>query len=70
LLAQRELHAYIRRGNTKTRMPRASTSACGSLDRVGLALAALIALYQDDREALGLLRRLARRVRPTVAPRI
>jgi hypothetical protein len=33
-----------------------------------LALAALIALCQGDREALGLLRRLVRRVRPTVLP--
>jgi hypothetical protein len=34
-----------------------------------LALAALIALSQGDSEALGLLRRLVRRVRPTVVPR-
>jgi hypothetical protein len=33
-----------------------------------LALAALIALCQGDREALGLLRRLLRRVRPTLIP--
>jgi hypothetical protein len=33
-----------------------------------LALAALIALCQGDREALGLLRRLVRRVRPTLVP--
>jgi hypothetical protein len=33
------------------------------------ALAALIALCHRDREALGLLRRLVRRVRPTVVTR-
>jgi hypothetical protein len=35
-----------------------------------LGLAALIALCQGDREALGLLRRLVRRRRPTAVPRI
>jgi hypothetical protein len=35
-----------------------------------LALAALIALCHGDREALGLLRRLVRRVRPTIVPRV
>jgi hypothetical protein len=39
------------------------------LSESALALAALIALCQGDREALGLLRRLVRRVRPTVVPR-
>jgi hypothetical protein len=34
-----------------------------------LALAVLIALCHGDREALGLLRRFVRRVRPTVVPR-
>jgi hypothetical protein len=33
-----------------------------------LALAALIALCRGDREAVGLLRRLVRRVRPTLVP--
>jgi hypothetical protein len=37
-----------------------------TLPESALALAALIALCQGDREALGLLRRLVRRVRPTV----
>jgi hypothetical protein len=40
-----------------------------TLPEAALALAALIALCQGDREALGLLRRLVRRVRPTVVPR-
>jgi hypothetical protein len=40
-----------------------------TLSESALALAALIALCQGDREALGLLRRLLRRVRPTVVPR-
>jgi hypothetical protein len=35
-----------------------------------LALAALIALCQGDRQALGLMRRLVRRVRPTLPLRI
>ena len=39
------------------------------LSESALALAALIALCQGDREALGLLRRLVRRARPTVVPR-
>ena len=34
-----------------------------------LALAALAALCSGDREAVGVLRRLLRRVRPTVVPR-
>jgi hypothetical protein len=41
-----------------------------TLSESALALAALIALCQGDRDALGLLRRLVRRVRPTVVPRI
>jgi hypothetical protein len=41
-----------------------------TLPESALAVAALIALCQGDREALGLLRRLVRRVvRPTVVPR-
>jgi hypothetical protein len=35
-----------------------------------LALAAPIALCRGDREALRLLRRLVRRVRPTIVPRV
>jgi hypothetical protein len=41
-----------------------------TLPESALALAALIALCQGDREALGLLCRLVRRMRPTVLPRI
>jgi hypothetical protein len=37
-----------------------------SLPESALALAALIAMCNGDREAVGLLRRLVRRVRPTV----
>jgi hypothetical protein len=40
-----------------------------TLPESALALAALLALCHGDREALGLLRRLVRRVRPTVVPR-
>jgi hypothetical protein len=40
-----------------------------TLSESALALAALMALCAGDREALGLLRRLVRRVRPTVVPR-
>jgi hypothetical protein len=40
-----------------------------TLSESALALAALIALCRGDREALGLLRRLVRRVRPMVVPR-
>jgi hypothetical protein len=39
-----------------------------TLPESALAVAALIALCAGDREALGLLRRLVRRVRPTVMP--
>jgi hypothetical protein len=39
-----------------------------TMPEAALALAALIALCQGDREALGLLRRLVRRVRPTPVP--
>jgi hypothetical protein len=39
-----------------------------TLPESALALAALIGLCSGDREALGLLRRLVRRVRPTVVP--
>jgi hypothetical protein len=41
-----------------------------TLSESALALAALIALCQGDREALGLLRRLVMRARPTVVPRV
>jgi hypothetical protein len=40
-----------------------------TLSESALALAVLMALCAGDREALGLLRRLVRRVRPTVVPR-
>jgi hypothetical protein len=40
-----------------------------NLPESALALAALIALCHGDREALGLLRRLVRRVRPKIALR-
>lgn len=40
-----------------------------TLPESALALAALIALCQGDREVLGLLRRLVRRVQPTAAHR-
>jgi hypothetical protein len=41
-----------------------------TLPESSLALAALIALCAGDREALGLLRRLVRRVRPLLVPQI
>jgi hypothetical protein len=41
-----------------------------TLPESGLALAALIALCQGDREALGVLRRPLRRVKPLPAPRV
>jgi hypothetical protein len=41
-----------------------------TLPESALALAALIALCQGDREALGLLRRLVRRVRPTIVRQV
>jgi hypothetical protein len=41
-----------------------------TMSESALALAALIALRLGDREALGLLRRLVRRVRPTVVLKI
>jgi hypothetical protein len=41
-----------------------------TLPESALALAALIALCQGDREALGLLRRLVRRVRPTLVSQV
>jgi hypothetical protein len=39
-----------------------------TLPESALALAALLAVCEGDREALGLLRRLVRRVRPTIVP--
>jgi hypothetical protein len=41
-----------------------------TLPESALALAALLALCRGDREALGLLRRLVRRVQPTVVPHV
>jgi hypothetical protein len=61
-----------------TKAPRAAVRWHGRLEteapmltlpESALALAALIALCAGDQEALGLLRRLLRRVRPTVVPR-
>jgi hypothetical protein len=59
-----------------TKAPRAAGRWHGRLETEApmLTLAdsalALAALCQGDREALGLLRRLVRRVRPTVVPRV